>query len=280
MMENTQDVKQTFKECGTCSQTFAHLLNREFGHPKEMEEIAIDPMAGGLLNEGHQCGMLWGAVLATGAEAFRRYDSVDEATAVAITASQQVVESFVNRTSTVNCREITGYNLNTFFGMVGFMLKTLSKGMKNSPCFNLAEDWAPEAIQSASEGLDQAPIRLRCQPASCASTVARKMGASEEEAVMVAGFAGGLGLSGNACGALAAAIWLKTLQWCKAHPGKSPSVFRNKIGKEILADFHAETTGEIRCEKITGEKFATLNEHAEFIHRGGCEKIITILGAS
>ena len=41
------------------------------------------------------------------------------------------------------------------------------------------------------------------EPISCASEVAAKMGASDEEMVMVAGFAGGLGLSGNACGALA-----------------------------------------------------------------------------
>lgn len=279
-MRNNENVKQTFKNCGTCSQTFAHLLNREFGQPMEMEEVAIDPLAGGLLNHGHQCGMLWGAILATGAEASRRYDSIDEAIAVTISASQHVVHSFLNKTNTVNCREITGYKLNTFLGMVGYIIKTLSKGMMNSPCFNLAEEWAPDAINSASKGLDQPHIHLTCQPVSCASLVAQKMGASDGEAVMVAGFAGGLGLSGNACGALAAAIWLKTLHWCKSNHGKSPSIFRNRIGRELLKKFKSLTNDKMNCKNITGLSFNSVNEHAEFVHNGGCERIIKELGDS
>lgn len=278
-MENTLNAKQTFKECGTCSRTFAHLLNTEYGHPHEMEEVAIDPLAGGILNEGHQCGMLWGAVLATGAEAYRRYDSLEEATAVAITASQQVVDSFINRTNTVNCREITGYNLNTFFGMVGYMIKTMSKGMMNSPCFNLAEDWAPEAVEASKYGLDQGPIQLSCQPVSCASKAVLKMGVTEEEAAMVAGFAGGLGLSGNTCGALAATIWYKTLQWCRAHPGKSPAMFRNKLGNDILKKFLAATDGETLCQNIAGKRFESVEEHATYMDDGDCDSVLQALAA-
>ena len=44
------------------------------------------------------------------------------------------------------------------------------------------------------------------------------MGGSADEAVMVAGFGGGMGLSGNACGALAAAVWMKGVAWCRTHP--------------------------------------------------------------
>ena len=74
--------------------------------------------------------------------------------------------------------------------------------------------------------------------------MAKKMGASEEEKVMVAGFAGGLGLSGKGCGALAAAIWMKTLEWCKEHPGKTPPYFNNPSAKKILKAFLEETNGE------------------------------------
>ena len=58
-------------------------------------------------------------------------------------------------------------------------------------------------------GLSQ-PLSNFSQPAlSCASEVVKKMGGSNEEIVIAAGFAGGFGLSGNACGALGAAIWMK-----------------------------------------------------------------------
>ena len=52
------DTKKVFLKKGTCSQTLCYLLNREFGHTKENEERATDLLAGGLLQTGHQCGML------------------------------------------------------------------------------------------------------------------------------------------------------------------------------------------------------------------------------
>lgn len=278
--KTSQDAKKVFRQCGTCSQTFAHLLNREFDHPKETEERAIDPLAGGIMNLGHQCGMLWGSALAVGAEAFRRHEDPEQAIAVAVTATQQIIDSFLDETSTVNCREITGFNLNSYFGLAGFMLKTMLKGMDNSLCFNLAEKWAPEAIQTARESLSKEQIDLTRQPVSCASEVAKKMGASDEERVMVAGFAGGLGLSGNACGALSAAIWMKTLDWCKENPGKTPPYLNNPKAKKLLKAFYEVTDSEILCDKISGQRFKTVDDHSEFIKNGGCEELIKVLTES
>ena len=218
------DAKKVFKQCGTCSQTFAHLLNREFGHPNETAERALDPLAGGIINQGHQCGMLWGTSLAIGAEAFRKYGDSDEATAVAIKATQKIIDSFTHQTNTVNCREIIGCDLSSFFGMMKFMIKTTLKGMDNSHCFNLAEKWGPEAIATATEGL-ASETNISHKPINCASEIVKKMGGNVEEQVMAAGFAGGLGLSGNGCGALAAALWIKTLNWCKKKPRQNTAVF-------------------------------------------------------
>lgn len=52
--------KRTFIKKGTCSRTFFYLLDREFGYPLDDEEKAVDPLAGGILQQGYQCGMLWG----------------------------------------------------------------------------------------------------------------------------------------------------------------------------------------------------------------------------
>jgi len=272
-----QNAKEVFRKCGTCSQTFAHLLNREFGNPNEEIERAIDPLAGGIANQGHQCGMLWGAAMAVGEEAFRRNPDRDKAIAVAVTATQHIVESFVNRTNTVNCKEIIGYDLSKVFDLVKYMLKTMAKGMNNSTCFNLAADWAPEAIQAGKEGLAAEQIHLNHQPVSCASEVVKKMGATDEEMVMIAGFAGGLGLSGNACGALSAAIWLKTLRWCQAHPGKTPPMFNNPIAKKALKAFREQTASEMLCHKIAGKHFSNIDDHSEYIHSGGCAKLMEML---
>lgn len=42
---------------GTCSRTFFYIINREFGFPHENEERAADPLAGGIVQQGYQCGM-------------------------------------------------------------------------------------------------------------------------------------------------------------------------------------------------------------------------------
>lgn len=272
--------KKTFRECGTCSQTFGHILNREFGQQKEEEERALDLLAGGVLNTGHQCGMLWGATLAVGAESFRRHKDHDQAIALAVTATQHIIDSFINITNTVNCREITSYNLNSVFGLVKFMLKTMLKGIDNSPCFNLAERWAPEAVQSAKQGLTDDHIQLTQRPVSCASLVTKKMGATNEEAVMVAGFAGGMGLSGEGCGAVSAALWMNALIWCKEHQGKSPPYLNNPEAKKLLNKFYAVTDSEMRCEKICDQRFETIDDHTEYINNGGCAKVIEVLTQS
>jgi uncharacterized membrane protein (UPF0136 family) len=269
------DAKKVFLKKGTCSQTFCYLLNREFGSLKENEERATNPLAGGIMQKGCQCGMLWGATLAVGAESYRRHKNRDQAIAIAITATQHLVESFSKRTKTVNCREITGCDWTSIVSIAKYLLTG-----KLFTCFNLAAKWAPEAIQAAAEGLSREKTDLPQMPINCASEVAKKMGASDEEMVMVAGFAGGLGLSGNGCGALSAALWMNTLAWCKKHPGKSPPYFNNPNTKNILKAFYGATDSEILCHKITGECFKTLGDHTKFIKNGGCDKLIHLLARS
>ena len=274
------DTKKVFRQCGACSHTFAHILNREFGHPDELAELALNPLAGGIMNQGQQCGMIWGAALAVGTESYRRHKDKDLATAVAVTATQHIVDSYEKRSDTIDCKEILGYSLSNVLGMVRLMLATTLKGMENSKCFNLAEDWAPEAIEAGKEGLEQEHINITEKPVSCASEVVRRMGGSDKEAMMVAGFAGGLGLSGHACGALSAAIWYRTLQWCRENPRKLPPYINYKTGKRILKTFNDITGSEMLCEKITGERFETINEHSEYMNRGGCEELISALANS
>jgi len=268
--------RKVFWKCGACSHAMFHLLNHEFDNPKENEEKASDLLAGGIAQKGYQCGMLWGAALAVGAESFRRNSDKNKAMASAIAASQYLVESFTKRTKSVNCRDITKVDWENKFDMAIYMVKTIMQGFIYSPCFNLIVKWTPEAIQAANQGLSVKPVQDQ-SCVSCASEVVKKMGASDEEAVMVAGFAGGIGLSGNACGALSATIWYKMLDWGKKNPGKTPSYFNNQDAKIILRAFYIQTDSEILCNKICGKQFKSIDEHSEYIRSGGCGKLIDSL---
>jgi len=274
---NLNDTKQVFKESGTCSKTFFHLLNREFGHQRDRdsEETAADPLAGGLMQKGHQCGMLWGASLSIGMESYHRCKLPDGAITLAIETTKQVTESFNKEAGTLNCRDITKCNMESFFGMTKFMIKIMLKGMDNSTCFNLAEKWTPEVIETVKKGLRQDENKEYALALSCASEVVKMMGGNAEEIVTVAGFAGGLGLTGSACGALSAAVWMNSLKWSKEHPGKS--AWSNPMAKKTLKAFLTETDSEMLCHKICGQLFKTTEDHTKFIQNGGCSRLINTL---
>ncbi|MFH0733062.1 MAG: C-GCAxxG-C-C family protein [bacterium] len=274
-----QNPKKALWKCGACSHAVFNLLNQEFDNHKETEERASDPLAGGIMQKGEQCGMLWGGTLAIGTESYRRNKNQNKAIAAAITSTGLLVESFVKRTKSVNCRDITNCDFSNKVDFTKYIIKTILCGFIYSPCFNLIEKWTPEAIFCAKEGLSAESIGVSKPVLSCSTEVAKKMGASDEEMVMVAGFAGGLGLSGNACGALSAAIWKKTLEWCKVNSG-TPPFFKNENAKKIVAAFNNTTNSEILCSKITGKSFKTVDEHTEFIKAGGCSKLIDVLSQS
>lgn len=265
--------KRTFIKKGTCSRTFFYLLDREFGFPREEEEKAIDPLAGGILQQGYQCGMLLGAAMAAGAEAYRRTENPDQATATAILATQQIMESFENRTGSIECEEITNCD---FTDKSSFLKYMLSGKFVN--CFKLAGKWAPEALKAAREGLNTNGTNEPPQAKSCASELIRQMGGSEEEMAMVAGFAGGLGLSGNGCGALAAAVWKNAMIHNQKNPAK-PAPY-DPESNDTLKVFYEETDYEMMCDKICERKFPSMEEHTKFLEEGGCKKLIGLLAGS
>ena len=247
MNENKNDTKKLFLKKGACSHTFFYILNREFGNKKENEQRASDPLAGGLAQEGINA-VCFGERLWVRTESFRRFEDHGQGIAHAVTATQFILESFINTAKSANCANITNCDFNGKFGLVKFLITG-----KPITCFKLADRWAPEAIRSAKTGLSQQLSDLPQTPISCASEVVKKMGGSEEEMVMVAGFAGGYGLSGNACGALGAAIWMKTLSRVREQNYKY-SLSDPKLVK-IMEAFFDETGYKMECWKICGQKF-------------------------
>lgn len=270
------DGKKIFREKGTCSQTFFYLFDREFDQLKATEERASDSLAGGIMQRGYQCGMLWGSALAIGAEAYRRCDDLNLAMRVATRATQEVMTSFSERESTINCRDITrcDFSSNWSFAKYFFSGRFLY-------CFKMAQHWAPDAIEAALRGLELGDSSMEAEEGSnqncmnCASLVAQKLGANEEEMVMVASFAGGLGLSGGGCGALSAAIWMRSLSWCRDNTGKNS--FKNPEAIQTVEAFEEATNYRFLCSELTGQSFKSFDEHIDFMRQGGCEHLIQVL---
>ncbi len=55
------------------------------------------------------------------------------------------------------------------------------------------------------------------------------------------------------------------------------SFTNNPNTEKILNAFYQETSYEMECDKICGQKHRTLGGHTEYIKKGGCNKLINVL---
>lgn len=234
--------------------------------------MASDPLVGGIMQLGHQCGLLMGSTLAAGSESYRRFDDPSTQTAMAIEASKKVRDAFEKKAGSVNCREITDTDFSNKVQFARYML------FKAWYCWKLADRWTEDALLSAREGLSGEPVKIDSEVLSCTSEVARLMGRTKEEIITVAGFAGGLGLGGDACGALIAAIWLRSIDWSRENPGKSG--FSNEYSTNMLLTFDDATGSKFNCRDICGREFKNVEDHSQYVLNGGCRELMEALSNS
>ena len=254
------------------------VVNASFDQPLKLEEHASMPLAGGMLTMGFQCGQLWGAALAAGAQAHRLYGAGPQAETAAIIAAQRLVESFRGSYKSINCLDVTQLNFKNAKAMqvLGYILKGgVTRCFSMSAGYSRAARNEIDATFTDTLFADGHPVAPK-SPVSCAALLAQKMGASEMHTTMAAGFAGGIGLSGGACGALGAAIWLIAMDESEAG-GKldwnSPR-FTDAIDRMLQ-----ESKGEFECAAIVGRRFVDASDHAGYVSAGGCSAIIEALAA-
>jgi hypothetical protein len=251
------------------------VVDNSFDSPLKLEEKATMTLAGGIAIQGYQCGMLWGAALAAGAQAYRLLGQGPQAETGAMIAAQRIVESFRVRTKNeINCLEITEMN----FQETNQVLPILKFLVKGGPigCFRMAAGYAPEAFSAINSAFSEKHIEAPSPPVSCTAMLAQKMGVSDMHTVMAAGLAGGIGLSGGACGALGAAIWITGMNRSDVPVGLN---FTDSWVGDTIEKFLESSDYEFECSEIVGRKFENISDHAEYLSNGGCSKIIEGLAA-
>ncbi len=232
------------------------------------------PLAGGIMQHGYQCGMLWGATLAAGAQSYRLFGPGPQAEAGAIRAAQKLVESFRTRNKHINCLEITEIDKSSsaMQMIMFFLLKGGTIG-----CFRMAAKYAKVAFSEINSALSEKHSEELSAPVSCAALLAHKMGVSEMHTVMAAGLAGGIGLCGGGCGALGAAIWIMGMNNSREHGDEID--FEDPRALALIDRFLICTDFKFQCSEIVGRKFENIDDHARYLSDGGCAKIIEVLAA-
>jgi putative redox-active protein with C_GCAxxG_C_C motif len=248
------------------------VLNCAYNHPWEPEEKAALPFAGGIMQHGYQCGMIWGAALAAGVQAYKLHGAGPRAETTAIVAAQRLAETFRDLYKDINCVEITGIDKSSsVMQMITFFL--LKGGTIG--CFRMSAKYAKAAFAEINTALSKEPVEVPSSPVSCAGMLAKKMGVSELHTVMAASLAGGIGLSGGGCGVLGAAIWIKGLKGLEE--GNTKIDFKNPEAVKTLHKFLKCTDYQFECCDIVGRKFESVKDHACYLAEGGCSELIKIL---
>lgn len=249
-------------------------------------EQAIHAFSGGFMHRGDACGLLTGAVLAAGFEAKRRFSDDATRSGAALQVAVRLAAALPELAGSVNCRDITDGELITLAGR----LRYLQQGTAPR-CGRLHLKWGERAHElidrSLTELADQPPVAI-C--ANCAVETLRRcapsVGVPAEDAVVVAGLAGGVGLLGNVCGALGAGVFaLGAARYRQAQADQRDSRLRGSI-QELLGTAYRGAATDLRssleaglgsclCEEIIGRRFASVADHSEFIELGGCREVIT-----
>lgn len=244
------------------------MVDRAFGVALPAEERAAAPLAGGIARNGYQCGMVWGATLAAGAEAHRRFGAGPRAEAVAIAAARRIVASFRAQNGALDCFDLTGTDFDSKAQTWRYLLTGKAVG-----CFRMAARYAPVAKAEIERALAEPAVAPTEAPVSCAALAARRLGADERHAVSAAGFAGGIGLCGGACGALGATVWVGG---AGAAGGFEAAEAR---ARPTVERFLAASGGRFECAQIAGRRFEDVAAHAAFLKAGGCAKVIEAVAA-
>ncbi len=261
---------RTFLKVGTCSEGLFNVVDRAFDNPLELEERASMPFAGGIVQLGHQCGLIWGAAFGAGAQAFRHFGPGPQAETAAVVAAERLVKSFRGRNGHIDCLEL----IDADWQKPKQVLKYFLKGGPIR-CLRMSGRFAPDAFREISTLFSGEEIEAPSPPVSCASQMAQKMGAIEKHIVMAAGLAGGIGLSGSACGALGAAMWITGMKYVQE--GKGEIKMKNSWSQKIIGRFLKCTDREFKCFKIVGRIFENVGDHAGYLRDGGCSELIEVL---
>jgi hypothetical protein len=249
------------------------VVDDSYGTPLKLEEHAVMPLAGGIAMMGYQCGQVWGAALAAGARAYQLYGPGGHARAAALLASVRLAGRFAGSYTSLNCSDVNGLEWKDV-GAKGLAKYLLTGGPVK--CFSMTASYARFVRAEVDAAFSAAPPEPPPGAVSCASLLLEKLGASEARAVMVAGLAGGIGLSGQACGALGAALWFMSI--CKQEDGGDVE-FTGPAVDALLERFLGAIDGDFECASIVGRQFAGVDDHAAYIAGGGCARLIDALAA-
>lgn len=244
------------------------------------------------MHQGQACGHLWGAVLAAGIRAAKELDGAERITTATLEAARRLTGALSDDGWAFTCYENTACDFTTLGGKVKYM-----RSEKPKACGRKALVWASRANSVIDEVLaeyDAAGEASGCEncAVACMSKIVEETGRGADEIPIVAGFAGGLGLSGNICGALAVGVFaLSVKHYRDADTDRRDSKLRaaiqelnlietdlRRLPARLQSDFE-KRFGSTLCREIAGRNFDDADDHSSYLTDGGCRDVVQFVAA-
>ncbi len=280
-----KQAKYWWLNCIACSEASMTTQMRCFGFEEPSYEQAIHIFSGGFMHLGQACGLLTGATLAAGFGARARYKEEKLITEAALNATIRLTEAYIELAGSINCCDITEVSFSTLHGR----LKYLQDG-KGKMCGRLHLRWASLAndiIEKVLAEFSSQTSTKGCE--NCAVQAMKRLVnagiVKNEDSVLVAGLAGGIGLSGNICGALAACVFaVANNSYSNRKNKKRDSKLKGTL-QEIFGINNYGLPAQIRqmfinefgselCAEISKKKFTNIQDYSLFLKNVGCAEVI------
>jgi hypothetical protein len=294
IMEQREDwirgvAKEYWLQCVSCSEASFTTHNRCAGIEAPLEEQASHLLSGGMMHQGNACGFLTGAILSAGLQAARRFDNDTTRSAATLHAAVRLAKAYPEISGSINCREITGQSVITLKDKAQYMREG-----KARQCGRLLMQWATRADKLIDDALTEFEMRDPIPScANCATKTYKRIVSREElgrsGSTYVAGLAGGVGLQGRSCAALTVGVIVLARRHYAAHRSRRQDSrflgtlhelglagFRKRPAR-LLEEFKREFGSDL-CSEILEHSFASPNDHASFITKGGCREVIDFIG--
>ncbi|MHA2168757.1 MAG: C-GCAxxG-C-C family (seleno)protein [Candidatus Kariarchaeaceae archaeon] len=239
---------------------------------------AVTGLAGGLNNNGSTCGAIFGGSI--------NFALIQEATdnqeihdVDLLRAVNDYVSLFSETFGSASCKDITALNLRSRIGQLQLLLP-----WKKNKCLKQAEFGIKHIMTTKIPNSE--PIEFSVD--HCSTKVwdeIKRISGYEDHYLerMSKVFTGGIGLSGNVCGALSAVIMYLGVKYRKLGIGsnqsgssKSSYARLRNATNEIIEAFIDEFEG-LECRIITNEQFTDIDEFHKFRSSVGCERVYDFL---
>jgi hypothetical protein len=282
--------KYWWLQCVSCSEASMTTQMRGFGLEEPVYEQGLHSFSGGFMHLGHACGLLTGAAIAAGFLARERFDDDEARAAAALYATIRLAKVHPELAGSVNCLDITDVNLTSLSGRLRYV-----KEGKAQLCGRLHLKWSPQAHELINKSFSEFKENIQIRDcANCAvetlGQIVRSTGLEERDLTLVAGLAGGVGLLGNVCGALASGVYAVSVsRYYKHNVKERDSRLKGSFYELVGAGYRGSATqlrlkfidsfGSELCSQITQRKFSDMEEYSTFIKHGGCKEVIEFVTA-